>query len=65
MTPADFKKARRKLGLSAQGMADLVGVKEGRTIRRYEAGEIAISGTVEKLIGYLLRDPAVPKAAPD
>ncbi|MDE2103789.1 MAG: helix-turn-helix domain-containing protein [Patescibacteria group bacterium] len=36
MTPAQFKKARHKLGLSASELADILGV-DARTIRRWEA----------------------------
>ena len=53
MTPAEFRSIRKKLGLSARKMAELLGLKSGRTIRRYEAGDIPISGPVEKLIRIL------------
>jgi DNA-binding transcriptional regulator YiaG len=39
MTPKEFKSARHALGLSAQGLANALGVKSGRTIRRWEAGQ--------------------------
>lgn len=53
MTAAQFKEARRKLGLSAQKLADLIGVADGRTIRRWEAGEAVIFGPVAKLMNWL------------
>lgn len=43
MTPAKFKEARRKLGLSTQKCADALGIADGRSIRRYEAGTRAIA----------------------
>lgn len=62
MTPTEFKEARRKLGLSAQGLADAVHVAEGRTVRRWESGERDIPGPVLVLIGIWL-DPRCPEWA--
>ena len=53
MTPSEFRGARRHLGLSAAEMASLLGLADGRTIRRYEAGDIEISGPVERLTRWL------------
>jgi len=39
MTPADLKKARKSLGLSAERFAKVFGVASGRTVRGWEAGE--------------------------
>ena len=36
MTPAQLKEARHALGLSASGLAALVGAADGRTVRRWE-----------------------------
>lgn len=36
MTPERFKQIRQLLGLSVQQLADRLGVKTGRTVRRYE-----------------------------
>lgn len=55
MTPDEFRAARRKLGLSAQRMADALGIAEGRTIRHYEAGTRAISGPVSLLTRYIIK----------
>lgn len=57
MTPEDFKEARRKLGLSASQMGRAIGLRgdPGRTVRRYEAGDIEISGPVQVAIRYILR----------
>jgi len=56
MTPADFRKARHALGLSAQAMAFALGVSDGRTIRRWESGENPIGGPVERLVERMLAD---------
>lgn len=41
MTPTEFKAAREKLGLSQEGLAQLLGMGSdgGRTVRRWEAPE--------------------------
>lgn len=61
VTPADLKAARHALGLSAEGMARLVRVQSGRTVRRWEAGERDIPGPVQVLIEVLLSLPAARK----
>ncbi len=46
MTPADFKAIRHQLGLGVNAMAralGLTGADVGRTVRRFERGEIVIS----------------------
>ena len=65
MTPEQFKKIRKKLGLTAMQMGIALGLKgdPGRTVRRYEAGE-AITGPVQTAMlamseGY--RPPWYPK----
>jgi len=61
MTPDDFREARRKLCLSAQGMADALklGGNGGRTVRRWEAGENDIPGPATVLV-TLWTDPRCP-----
>jgi DNA-binding transcriptional regulator YiaG len=44
MTPQELKAARTELGLSAQAFARLIGVHDGRTVRRWEHGEAPIPG---------------------
>lgn len=39
MTPKEFREARRKLGMSANELAEKLGLSDGRSIRRYEAGD--------------------------
>lgn len=56
MTPNQFKKARKKLGLSQAQMAEALGLKTARAIRHYEAGDRQISGPIALLVGVLLKD---------
>jgi transcriptional regulator with XRE-family HTH domain len=53
MTRAQLKKARHALGLSAEGFARLVGVKSGRTVRRWESGEREIPGPVTTFLQHV------------
>ena len=57
-TPDDLRAARRTLGLSASGLAAALrlGANGGRTVRRWESGDIAFSGPVALVIEGLLRD---------
>jgi DNA-binding transcriptional regulator YiaG len=45
-TPAELRAARDFLGLSAEGLARMLGVEDGRTVRRWEAGERELPGWV-------------------
>lgn len=64
MTPTDLKQARQALGLTVEGFARAVGVSDGRTVRRWEAGDRDIPGPVIKLLG-IWSDPRCPAwAAP-
>lgn len=50
MTPADIVRATRAaLGLSAEGFAREVRVESGRTVRRWEAGDRDVPGSVLRL----------------
>jgi len=53
MTAAELREARHALGLSAQKFAEAVGVESGRTVRRWEAGDRAVPGTVVVLLRIL------------
>jgi transcriptional regulator with XRE-family HTH domain len=44
LTPTELRTARTELGLSAQAFARLIGVHDGRTVRRWEHGEAPIPG---------------------
>lgn len=57
MTPADFKAARHQLGLSANGLAKLFRVSDGRTVRRWEKegeGGRDIPGPAQVLMRWLV-----------
>ena len=60
MTPEAIRAARAMLGLSAAGMAAALrmGVHGGRTVRRWERGDLTPSGTVELAIELLLAQHA-------
>ena len=57
MTPAEIKSARTTLGLSQAGLAEALrlGANGGRTVRRWEAGEMPISGPAEVAIRLMLK----------
>lgn len=56
-TPEALREARATLGLSADALARIVRVEDGRTVRRWEAGQREIPGPVivilETAMGYL------------
>lgn len=54
--PDTMRQARARLGLSASGLADALrlGADGGRTVRRWEAGDRAISGPVQVAIELLM-----------
>src|SRR5271166_3283728 len=56
-TPDDLRAARDFLGLSANDLARVVGFEDGRTVRRWEAGDRELPGPVivvmETALGYL------------
>jgi DNA-binding transcriptional regulator YiaG len=56
VTPDQLKEARRKLGLSASGLARALrlGIHGGRTVRRWEAGDFPILGPAQVAIEYML-----------
>lgn len=53
MTPTTFKAIRKRSGLSARALAELFRIADGRTIRRYEAGDREVSGPVSLLMELL------------
>jgi DNA (cytosine-5)-methyltransferase 1 len=58
MSPADLRSARKRLGLSQSGLAEALrmGPNGERTIRRWERGEVPITGPASVAIESLLRD---------
>lgn len=59
MTPEAFKAIRQRAGLTQTELAARLRIEDLRTIRRYEAGERAISGPVSLLM-ELLDDGELP-----
>lgn len=56
MTGEELRAARKSLGLTAQGFADLVGVSNGRTVRYWESGDRKVPGPVAVLIKKIMDD---------
>lgn len=44
MTPTEVKAIRNRAGLSQSGLARLLRITDERTIRRWETGDIPVSG---------------------
>lgn len=42
MTPSEFRAIRINLKLTCQKMAEHLGLKSGRTVRKYEAGDLPV-----------------------
>jgi DNA-binding transcriptional regulator YiaG len=55
MTPAEFKAARKHLGLSQVEMAKFLRLSDARVVRFYEAGKRAVSGPIQVAIEYRLK----------
>ena len=58
MTPAEFKAARKALGLTVNAIASELRTNE-RTIRRWERGDIPIPHTAVLAMKYLALSPSV------
>jgi len=54
MTPDEFKAGRNALGLSTNQLARLFRVSDGRTVRRWEAGDRDIPGPAIVLMQWLI-----------
>lgn len=59
MSAQEVRHARAALGLSAERLARLVSVHDGKTVRRWESGERAVPGPVAVLLTALLTSEAV------
>ena len=53
MTPATIKAIRQRAGLSQPGLARLLRITDQRTIRRWEAGDIPVSGPASIILEML------------
>lgn len=58
MTPQEFKQARNLLGLSAAGLAKVwgMGANGGRTVRRWEAGDVPVNPIAAYCIEMMVAD---------
>lgn len=61
MTPGALRDSLCRLGLSQTGAAALTGV-DGRTMRRWCAGEREVPPPVERLLWAMQRDPTLVAA---
>lgn len=61
MTPNELRKIRSQLGLSTAGLAKLLMVSDGRTVRRWEAGDREIPGPAIVLLRLLAKKPNLMK----
>lgn len=59
MSPEQFRRVRRKMGLSQNDVTDLFGLGSSRTVRRWEDGERDIPGPVILLMELCQNIPAV------
>ena len=59
MTPAYLKIARTSLGLSTDCLAVLLNAKSGKTVLRWETGDLAIPGPVGVLVEALMESKEV------
>jgi DNA-binding transcriptional regulator YiaG len=59
MTPAQFKRARKMLGLSQPELAELLDIASDRTLRRWEADQLDIPGPVALVMELIMEIPEV------
>jgi DNA-binding transcriptional regulator YiaG len=58
LTPKQLKLAREKLGgLTQEELAEMIGIKWGRTVRKWEAGERSVPEPVSILINLFIDHP--------
>jgi len=55
MTAADFKAIRQAAGLSQVALATLLRIENKRSIQRWEAGDIAVSGPASIIMELLAK----------
>lgn len=56
-TADDLRIIRKATGLTIREFAEVIGVTDERSLRRYESGEREMSGTLQKLLNYI--DPGL------
>jgi len=62
MTPEAFRASLARLKLSQLGAADVLGV-DGRTVRRWAAGDVGIPNAVRILLILFEREPSLMEIA--
>ena len=53
MTPAEIISIRKRAGLSQSGLAALLRISDQRTVRRWETGDIPVSGPASIILELL------------
>jgi DNA-binding transcriptional regulator YiaG len=53
MTPTELKSIRKRAGLSQSGLAALLRISDERTVRRWETGDIPVSGPASIVLELL------------
>lgn len=56
MTPAELLAIRNRYGLTQSGLAALLRISDRRTIRRWESGEIPITGPASIILELMDSD---------
>jgi DNA-binding transcriptional regulator YiaG len=56
MTPTEIRAIRKRYGLSQPGLAALLRVSDVRTIRRWEKGEVPVSGPASIILELMDAD---------
>ena len=60
MTPTELKSARAQLGgLTQSQLAEIIGIKWDRTIRKWESGERPVPDAVAMLLNLFLENPVL------
>lgn len=53
MTPAEIQSIRKRAGLPQSGLARLLRITDERTVRRWERGDVPVSGPASILLEML------------
>lgn len=56
MTPAELTSIRKRLGLTQSGLAAILRISDLRTVRRWEKGEIPVSGPASIILELMDHD---------
>jgi DNA (cytosine-5)-methyltransferase 1 len=58
LTPAEIKASRQRLGLTQSGLAEVLrlGPNGERTVRRWEQGDVPVTGPASLAIELLLKE---------